>query len=84
MTKSKKRTVVFRDPGGSITIGAQRFHQGNITPEVYDELVKIDASHQDKFEVIEADADRSATLEELEKEAAKEAKSGKPKPADPT
>lgn len=45
------RTVRFKQPSGSITIGGQRFDNSNITPERYDALVAINEGHKELFEV---------------------------------
>lgn len=72
----KKRTVVFKVPGGSLSIGSQRFDQSNITPAIYDELVRINPANADHFTVVEADADKSI-LEGEEKDAKPAAKPAK-------
>lgn len=54
-----KRTATFKTPGDSITIGGQRFHAGNITPEIVDALVALNPDHADHFEVVEAKDDES-------------------------
>lgn len=47
------RKIEFKNPNDTIHCGGQVIHQGNITPEKYDELVKLAPSHADLFNVIE-------------------------------
>lgn len=56
---AKKRTVIFKNAGDSITIGGQRFDASNITPEKYDALIAINAAYADHFQVVETDPDIS-------------------------
>jgi hypothetical protein len=63
------RKIQFKREGDTINCGGQVIHQGNITPEKYDELVKIAPAHADHFDVID---------EEVEEKPAKPVKPSKP------
>lgn len=65
-----KATAIFKTPGDSITIGSQRFHAGNITPEIVKALIDLDPKNADHFTVVEADDDKSLSSDQ---EAAPEA-----------
>lgn len=62
------RTIRFKNPAGTVTVGGQTFHPGNMTPQIYDELVKHYPGVAEHFEVDE----------EKEKPAEKPAKAEKP------
>ena len=64
------RKILFKDPAGSITVGGQTFHQGNITPAIYDALIEMAPAHKDHFEVVE------------EKQAEEKPKAVKPVPTE--
>jgi hypothetical protein len=62
------RKIEFKNPDATLYCGGQVIHQGNITPEKYDELVKFAPGHADHFIVTE--------VAEKENKPAKEAKIG--------
>lgn len=66
------RKVRFKKQDDTIHCGGQVIHQGNITPEKYDELVKIAPAHADLF--IVTDVPAKAQKEEPEQPAKEEAK----------
>lgn len=59
----KKRKVIFKRPGDSLTIGGQTFNAGNITAEIYDALKAINAGYAEYFEVVETEYDKSVSEE---------------------
>ena len=62
-----KRIIQFKRPEDTINCGGQVIHQGNITPEKYDELVKIAPAHADHFNVIEEEEKAKPAKELKEK-----------------
>ena len=50
------RTVKFKKAGDSLTLGNQRFDDGNITPAIYDALVAMDEKNADHFEVLDPES----------------------------
>jgi hypothetical protein len=47
------RKITFKNPNDTLYCGGQVIHQGNITPEKFDELVAIAPGHADHFIVTE-------------------------------
>lgn len=72
-----KSTAIFKTPGDSITIGSQRFHAGNITPEIVKALIDLDPKNAEHFNLVEAEDDKSVTADQEETPAAEGAVSKK-------
>lgn len=53
ISSTKERVIRFKEPGGSVTIGNQRFDQASITPATYDGLVAMNPDFAKLFEVSE-------------------------------